>query len=173
MLAGLAAIEPGAALVCIEDDDWYARDWLAHVAAELRHDELVGETHARYYNVATRVGRQLTNAEHSSLCSTAVRGSALGALRDACRTGARWIDIDLWKRGGHLFGGHRVVGIKGLPGRGGIGMGHDRAFRGQADPDGRLLREWIGGDADAYLRTHVETHHDGSKIAASLLEMAR
>lgn len=44
-----------------------------------------------------------------------------------------------------------VVGIKGLPGRGGIGMGHRDNFRGTDDPCGALLREWIGEDAEAYL----------------------
>lgn len=61
--------------------------------------------------------------------------------------------MDLWR----TFQGPRslldsanVVGIKGLPGRPGIGVGHRPDF-GDPDPDGRILAEWLGPAlADAY-----------------------
>lgn len=153
LLKGLAAVDPADRLVIIEDDDWYAPDWLTTVAAELQHAELVGEHRARYYNVQQRCGRQLVNTGHASLCSTAMRGSALQDFADACRARPKFIDLELWRlaRGRRLFGGHRVVGIKGLPGRGGIGMGHDPEFSGEADANGALLRDWVGEDAEVYL----------------------
>ncbi|MBH1591394.1 glycosyltransferase family 2 protein [Stenotrophomonas maltophilia] len=153
LLKGLAAVGPDDRLVIIEDDDWYAPDWLTTVAAELEHAELVGEHRARYYNVEQRRGRQLANTGHASLCSTAMRGSALQDFADACRSRPKFIDLELWRRarGRRLFGGHRVVGIKGLPGRGGIGMGHDPDFKGEADASGALLRRWVGEDAEVYL----------------------
>lgn len=152
LLKGLAAVGADERLAIIEDDDWYAPDWLTAVDRELDRAELVGEHRARYYNVQQRSGRQLANTGHASLCSTAMRGSALQDFAEACRARPKFIDLELWRRahGRHLFGGHRVVGIKGLPGRGGIGMGHDAAFKGQADPDGSLLRSWVGEDAGAY-----------------------
>lgn len=153
LLKGLAAVGPEERLVIIEDDDWYAPDWLTTVAAELEHAELVGEHRARYYNVQQRRGRQLANTGHASLCSTAMRGSALQDFADACRSRPKFIDLELWRRprDRRLFGGHRVVGIKGLPGRGGIGMGHDPDFKGEADASGALLRHWVGADAEVYL----------------------
>jgi len=153
LLAGLAVIEPDARVVLIEDDDWYAPQWLRTVGAALADAELVGESRARYYNASLRLGRQLSNATHSSLCSTAVRGAALHDLADICRRAPKFIDLELWRRPRrrHLFEGHRVVGIKGLPGRGGIGMGHREDFKGQADPSGALLRTWVGADARYYL----------------------
>lgn len=153
LLKGLAAVGPDDRLVIIEDDDWYAPDWLTTIAAELEHAELVGENRARYYNVEQRRGRQLANTGHASLCSTAMRGSALRDFADACRSRPKFIDLELWRRprARRLFGGHRVVGIKGLPGRGGIGMGHDPDFKGEADASGALLRQWVGEDAEVYL----------------------
>lgn len=153
LLAGLAHCCSTDRVVVIEDDDHYAPDWLTHVAGELDRAELVGESHARYYNLPRRIGRQLPNAGHASLCSTAVRGRAVDALRKACQSSPKFIDLSLWRRfqDKHLFGGHRVVGIKGLPGRGGIGIGHKEQFRGTHDPDGALLKQWIGDDARAYL----------------------
>ncbi len=153
LLKGLDALGPHDRLVIIEDDDWYAADWLLHVAAQLERAELVGECRARYYNTVQRRGRQLRNQAHASLCSTAMRGDAIRQFRRACNSRQRFIDIDLWGRvpSRYLFTGHRVVGIKGLPGRGGIGMGHRDDFAGVDDRDGALLHEWIGHDAEMYL----------------------
>ena len=152
LLSGLNAVDRDQPLVICEDDDWYAPDWLEHVSAQLVHAELVGECRARYYNIAQRRGRQLSNVKHASLCATAMRGRAIDAFKRACELRPKFIDLELWNRHGskHLFGGHRVVGIKGLPGRLGIGMGHRKDFTGEFDPDGALLRQWIGDDARAY-----------------------
>ena len=153
LLAGLRIVKPDARLVIIEDDDWYRADWLRTVDAALDRAELVGEYRARYYNIPQRRARQLTNTQHASLCSTAMRGAAIETFRWACQRHAKFIDLELWRkhRSRYLFGGNRVCGIKGLPGRGGIGMGHSKDFAGTHDPDGRILREWIGDDADMYL----------------------
>jgi hypothetical protein len=43
------------------------------------------------------------------------------------------------------------IGIKGMPGRGGLGRGHKLDAYRNDDPDGKLLREWIGPDAEVYL----------------------
>jgi hypothetical protein len=150
---GLRDVEPDARLVIIEDDDWYRSDWLRTVDTALQERELVGEYRARYYNVSTRRGKQLSNTQHASLCSTAMRGAAIDTFRWSCERHAKFIDLELWRkhRSRYLFGGGRVCGIKGLPGRGGIGIGHSKDFAGTHDPDGRILREWIGDDADLYL----------------------
>ena len=152
LLAGLELVPTDARLVVIEDDDAYAPDWLSTVARELDHAELVGESHARYYNIAKRRYRQLSNANHASLCSTAMRGAAISAFRRACESNQKFIDIELWAShpSRKLFSGHRVVGIKGLPGRGGIGMGHRNDFSGKSDHDFRILREWVGESAALY-----------------------
>lgn len=153
LLAGLAVVGKDERLVIWEDDDHYAPDWLETVDAYLDEADLVGEVQARYYNVQTKAFKQLKNTKHASLCSTAVKGDGIAALRRECSPGVQFIDLNLWKsfRGTkRLFGGNRVTGIKGMPGRGGIGMGHKPTFAGTQDVDGRVLRQWIGNDADAY-----------------------
>ena len=148
LLAGLRRVEDTARLVVIEDDDWYAPDWLQTIADALEGQEMAGESRARYYNVEARVGREMPNERHASLCATAVTGRGIAELRAQCVRAVKFIDLDLWRRPlkKRLIGGHRVVGIKGLPGRGGIGCGHRSDFKGIADPDGRLLRDWVGTD---------------------------
>lgn len=154
LLAGLAFVEDDAQLVIIEDDDYYAPDWLRFVDAAffLSDADLIGESFARYYNVQTGCARSLCNAGHASLCSTAMRGPAIQQFYKACRTGAQFIDLDLWNACDNklLFYEAQVVGIKGLAGRDGIGMGHTSLI-GQPDQDGKILRQWLGKDAELYL----------------------
>jgi hypothetical protein len=153
LLAGLRRVPASARLVVIEDDDCYSADWLSTVGRELAKAELVGECRARYYNISTKRARQLSNSQHASLCSTAMRGSAIETFRWACDRQEKFIDLVLWRkhRSRYLFTGNRVVGIKGMPGRGGIGMGHAQDFAGTMDADGRILRQWLGDNARFYV----------------------
>lgn len=152
LLKGLEAVDADARLLVIEDDDHYRPGYLTEIAQRLERAELVGEGKARYYNLSLRRGRQLSNSGHASLCSTAMRGSALATFRAACQRAPKFIDLELWKRhpSRHLFSLGLVTGIKGLPGRGGIGMGHRNDFNGTNDPDLNLLRQWIGDDVELY-----------------------
>lgn len=154
LLAGLACVDDADRVAIIEDDDHYAPAWLQTIDTLLSRAELVGESHARYYNVAQRRARQLHNATHASLCATALRGRAIAALRSECARPGTFIDLNLWRRfsGSKLLvKSHLVHGIKGLPGRGGIGMGHKPSFNGAPDPQGEMLRQWVGADAELYL----------------------
>ena len=154
LASGLARVKPYDRLVIVEDDDHYAPDWIETINAALDGADLAGENMARYYNVATSTGRQLNNANHASLCSTGMKGLALELFRRECKPGVQFIDVALWrnfKGAKRLFGGHRVTGIKGMPGRCGIGMGHNPDFHGTKDKDGSLLSEWIGQDAELYI----------------------
>ena len=153
LLAGLDRITADDRLVIVEDDDWYSSTWLQTCHEKLSGDLLIGENRARYYNAPRRLARQLSNGMHASLCSTAMTGKAIDALRQVCKGHHKFIDMVLWRTypQKHLFIGTSVVGIKGLPGRCGIGIGHSDGFKGTADPSGRVLRQWIGNDAAAYL----------------------
>lgn len=151
MRAGLAFVDMSAHLLVIEDDDYYAPSWLDRMSYELMFADLVGEPQARYYNIKTRHFRQLQNTLHSSLCSTALKGAAIQALFDACNKNDKFIDIKLWqsdKLKKRLVPSHDVVGIKGLPGRGGIGMGHQDSF-GAPDKIG-IFEQWLGDGAALY-----------------------
>ena len=155
LLAGLDRVRGNGPVLIIEDDDHYAPTWLSTAASALEHADLVGETRARYYNVATQHWREHGNETHSSLCSTGLSGAALGMLRGCCQVPTQFIDILLWGKylgPQRLFEGHQVTGIKGLPGRQGIGVGHHQDFArvSYPDPEGEKLRAWLGEGADVY-----------------------
>jgi superoxide dismutase len=112
---------------------------------------LLGEVNTIYYNVHHR--RYITNPNtiHASLFQTAFRYDAIPALYESLS--AKFIDCVLWQKvaNKHLFYEHSLsVGIKGLPGRAGIGAGHSRAMNMKADLNLNYLRALIGDDAQHY-----------------------
>jgi len=151
MAMALGGVPDDAVVAIVEDDDCYLPGHLENVLTALESADLVGEKTARYYNVANRRYKEMGGGNHAALASTACRGEALALLKKICRAGSKRIDIDLWRQ----FNGQKkllpttnVVGIKGLPGRQGIGVGHRQNF-GTPDTTG-VLRQWIGDRADAY-----------------------
>ena len=124
LLAGLDHVTDR--VVIVEDDDAYAPWWLSACADWLEIDAMVGESHAIYHHTNGAV-RECGNDAHASLCSTALAGSAINDLRLICETQKKAIDFTLWKsRPGRLYPPEPrgVTGIKGYPGRPGIGAGH-------------------------------------------------
>jgi hypothetical protein len=66
-----------------------------------------------------------------------------------CQKMSKFIDLELWKGGkGRLFDTQMTVGIKGLPGRPGIGAGH--RMKGIRDPKLVVLKKRIGADSAAF-----------------------
>lgn len=136
-----------------EDDDWYSPDWLSHLVRQSADAELVGEGQAIYYNVRSRRYSRLRNYHHASLRCSAMRCGALDTFRKVLGRYSQYYDFDLWKahENKRVFFSDLTVGIKGMPGRPGIAVGHD-VDRGVIDHEMRILREWIGKDADWYAK---------------------
>jgi hypothetical protein len=153
LMEGVRHVLAGDKLVIIEDDDMMHPDWLSTVDYWLKDADLVGEKFARYYNVKTKRYRRLKNDQHASLCCTAMKGAAIQAFERELKPGVQFIDIQLWrnfKGRKALYDSRMVVGIKGMAGRGGIGMGHKDDFAGDVDNHGTILRQWAGANADLY-----------------------
>lgn len=135
----------------IEDDDWYAPDYLDAQIAHMGEAMIVGETHAIYYNVKYQLFAPLNNTQHASMCQTGMHASGLPVLKKVCQT-PHSIDLNLWgelKAQGVLYEGHRCVGIKGLPGRAGLGMGHRPPVHWVGwgyDGEWRQLKALVGDD---------------------------
>ena len=149
----------GDVVLFIEDDDWYARDYLEAMIGALYFHGMVGEGKAVYYHVGWRTWHVHSNMEHASLCSTAIQASMLKALAWLLkeRPADVFVDDVLWKR---KFtdaivldpeeSGRRCVGIKGMPGRLGYGTGHTQRVGTFPDPKLEHLRQLIGADVQHY-----------------------
>ena len=140
----------------IEDDDWYHRGYMSAQAECLRTADIAGEVPARYYHVPSARWCEMMSPQHASLCATAIRRAHLHLLAHACAKSPGFIDVRLWQMTSHLRQSRsraaHVVGIKGMPGRPGIGVGHKSyALIGWKPDPGHKLREWVGDDAGLYI----------------------
>jgi len=142
-----------------EDDDWYRPDYVSNMASVLGEQDLAGEPLSLYYHLPSKRYRRMVNASHASLCQTGMRSIMLSVLAAVCQEDDQFIDYNLWTRSfptqvRRAFTGYGgVVGLKGLPGRPGIGIGHrpqEQAHVWQGDPDLKVLQSWIGSDIDLY-----------------------
>ena len=131
LLVALQAVKPGDRVVIVEDDDAYEPWWLATCYSRLDDHEMVGECNSLYVNQNTGARREMKNMGHASLCSTAFKGLAVDWLKDVCKVRTTAIDVNFWKTGEKMGGAQLyqpvprgVVGVKGWPGRPGIGVGH-------------------------------------------------
>jgi len=153
----------GDAAVFVENDDYYAPTWLQFCSDQLEQYDMIGEGHALYYNVRYRYWIDYRNISHASLCSTAIRTTLFPKVIELCDTTTNkdpfldqriWIDNGGIKCSKRVFSpdaGRLVIGIKGMPGRAGYNVGHNKTAQGAMQDAGLAkLRTLIGGDADAY-----------------------
>ncbi len=162
-LLAAAHLVRGDYVLVIEHDDYYAPTHVERMVALLEERDIVGDDQQRYYHVGMRRWKQYQN-RGAALCQTGFRRALLPTFvevaRECRKADVYGIDAALWRRcmnGGEWIHALRhtrtVVGIKGLPGRRGLGVGHqvDRvAQRWKADPNLRKLEEWAGPDSKAY-----------------------
>ena len=164
LLEAIPKIKSSKILV-IEDDEFHAPKYVETFSKLLDEGDLVGEKEARYYNVTSRRWWCPNNQNHASLCRTGLRACLLPQLAQACEISKAskdvFVDLRLWG----LNPGVKLpqdskkllvpwsglsVGIKGMPGRGGLGKSHKWAVFPNRDPGMDKLREWIGDDAKEY-----------------------
>ncbi len=144
-------------VLIIEDDDWYSPDYIKLYCTRLERYELVGEGPARYYNIKERLWRICGNEHRASFCQTALKANQLSALYVSIQRHNAFVDSRLWNKKCRKFvfqGDCHCIGIKGMPGKKGIGMGHrplNRKTFFTPDPDMKQLEKWIGKpDTDYY-----------------------
>lgn len=143
-------------ILFIEDDDWYAPDYFSVMSALLDSRPIAGCQHSLYYHVPSRCSLEISHPDRASLCQTGIRREALGILKRVCESSADYVDVRLWElmTSRVFLGAPRVVGMKGLPGRPGIGVGHrpEAAYNLQWKEDSSLyfLKLLIGEDEKLY-----------------------
>jgi hypothetical protein len=140
------------AIFIIEDDDYYRPIYLARMMQMKQGYWAFGETNTIYYNVTYRMYMVNANRQHASLFQTAFTPDLLPHFRNNLHH--KFIDAGFWQgcpRQLLFFDNYLSVGIKGMPGRGGIGAGH-RWFRNMSrDIEMRYLKHIIGeNDAKKY-----------------------
>lgn len=150
----------GDKIVIIEDDEYYAPEYIEEMVRRLTQHEVVGIGRSKYYHLPTGSYFQISNTTHASLAETGFRSSIMPEL-SGLWDGDSSLDMRLWQKIGPprslLFVDTikpLYLGIKGLPGRAGIGAGHNPAlYRGRAKDttDRAMLKKWVPQDYQVYL----------------------
>ncbi len=139
------------AIFIIEDDDYYKSIYLENMMHRINGFFAAGEIQTLYYNVIYRQFCTNTNVGHSSLFQTVFKVEAIPALEKAFTD--KFIDMKFWThvQNKNLFkADNYAIGMKGLPGRYGIGIGHRRFNGWPYDLNLQHLSSWIGEDAKLY-----------------------
>jgi len=153
----------GKKILIIEDDEYYAPEYIEEMARQLDEHEVIGIGNTKYYHLDSGKYFRHGNYKRASLAQTAFRRSFLPEFKRLLKITEVYIDIQIWKsieksgRGAIFVDNNKslYVGIKGLAGREGIGQGHivnHPIYRKHpSDPSRNILKKWIPRDYDIYL----------------------
>lgn len=140
----------------LEDDDLYKPRYIDIMLNLLWYADIAGEAKSKYYHLGIPGFKEMHNYRHASLCQTAIKRSLLPMVKAAVDSGELYFDIHLWNQVHAnripyilLAESNLVIGIKGMPGRAGIGVGHKNKDY-LLDPGLVKLKEWCGEYASNY-----------------------
>lgn len=168
----------GDKIIVIEDDDYYAPNYVQTVSDMLDDAALVGISRDAYYKLPTKHYKWCGNTDHASLACTGFRREVLTHVERVANTfGSVFLDMYLWAEwGSEQFPGTRKlvpqphsgrklhVGMKNMPGAFGLGLGHQKPDGWNLDHTSfKVLREWVGPDA-AQEYTQVWRNHFVPKV---------
>lgn len=159
----------GGKILIIEDDEYYSPWYIEEMSSRLDQHELVGIGRSKYYYLPAFTYYSHPNMGHASLAQTGFTKSFLPDVIDVL-DGDPFLDTRIWNivnpgkinmketgrsivvsgDGRGLIFDDRAkslyVGMKGLPGRAGIGAGHKGV--GSQDQNKQTLRSWVLKDED-------------------------
>ena len=174
----------GDIVLFMEDDEYYAPDYVKTMVDKIQGHELVGICKSKYYHLPARKYFVHPNQDHASLAQTGMVKEYLPRF-ETLLEGDSFIDLRMWcdianktrveshyrnipmnpngvvigNRRGYLFDDGLsdclYVGMKGMPGRAGIGSGH-RCFPGVLDSNGEILKKWMPKDCQTYLNLNLQ-----------------
>jgi glycosyltransferase involved in cell wall biosynthesis len=148
-----------------EDDEYYAPTYIERMISHLEKHQVVGIGCSKYYHLPTGGYEQHGNMQHASLAQTAFDISVLSMVKHCIGFGMeiQWLDDRIWKEvvrangkiSSYIFIDQQeslYVGMKGLPGRTGIGIGHKpKTYKRHDDENRSKLKEWMPSDYSIYL----------------------
>lgn len=156
LIAGLEEAD-GDHIYLMEDDDWYHPTYLETYSAH-PYAGMVGQPDVRLYHVGVP-GWRVANSHRSGGAGTRFTAAQVDPLIQACRDvesqSRQTVDARFWEAMGEHppwrpLDGQLMVSIKGMPGRPGVGRGHNPNKSWNEDPGLETLEEWIGADVDSY-----------------------
>jgi len=176
----------------MEDDEYYSSDFLEKMMSKFKDYLVIGIGRSKYYHLPSKRYGIHDNMGHASLAQTAIKREFLEKVK-MLLNGDSFLDIRIWQlfngaKAGHLTVSKNVfeietkdkrgflfddkndplyVGMKGLPGRTGIGAGHNGTIHWyHNDINFLILKQWIKNkdDFEIYYRFTPNTKVDFRQI---------
>lgn len=167
-------IATGNIIIFMEDDEYYAPNYIKEIVSRIKDYEMIGIGRSRYYYLPKYKYFVHPNMGHASLAQTAFKKSLLPEA-EKLLDGNSFLDIRLWRlfngygadclridpaldnyvskdKKGFIFDDSKdclYVGMKGMIGRTGIGSGHsDNNQWYEKDLNKKMLKKWISRKED-------------------------
>jgi len=149
-------------ILIIEDDEYYAPDYLTIMSSILDYVDMAGEGWALYYNVKLRRYHRHLNDKHACFARTGFTTNIMMWIKKRLRQYEleqkfNRTDVRMWQDSGpikkyiYLDAMPLSIGIKGMPGRAAINGQHDSvSVRYLSDMNLEYLTSIIGSDAENY-----------------------
>lgn len=158
MQMAMAFVMPFDRVVVMEDDDWYAPNYIEEISKHLDEFDIVGQAGSFYYHFPESLIWNMGNTNHASLCQTGFKAAIMQGMDYPDNFS---LDLALWR----LDVKKKLldkwpplaIGMKGLPGRPGQSAGWNvEKYRDkwQSDPNREWLRNQIGDDLKLYERMY-------------------
>lgn len=147
----------------IEDDEYYSPDYISIMSKQLDMFDFVGIGCSKYYHLPTGGWQQHLNMDHASLAQTCFNMSYVDLVSKCVSKGMsqNWLDDNIWREvrksksiKSCIFKDEVSLycGMKGLPGRAGIGIGHNlKVYKNHDSQDRVKLKEWVLKDYTTYI----------------------
>ena len=148
------------AVFIIEDDDYYSPLYLETMMERFEDNDVLAESFTIYYHVGINGWHGGENKLHASLFQVAFKPTVINVFEKSLfakfidklffanlRKQAELIKVKRFKRA------DLSIGIKGLNGRNGIGMGHDKKTYRHIDKDKNILKKLLKEDHIHYVNT--------------------
>lgn len=163
----------GDMVLFFEDDEYYDPSYIEEMASKLRSFDIAGIGRSKYYFLPGQKWYKHKNMGHASLAQTGFNMNFFAEAKSVL-DGDPFYDIRLWRKinknaenlylpdsqhqranGKGIifedFGKSLYAGMKGLPGRKGIGAGHTNTNYFAQDKDYQVLKQWIPKDYQDYI----------------------
>lgn len=148
----------GDIVLIIEDDDYYAPNYIETMVSQVSKRSIAGEVGSKYYYLKDRGFVYNNEHNHASLCRTAFCSSLIPQVKsiiESMSTSSWLVDWELWWKldcdknllPSNETGKSICVGIKNLPGKPGPTHTHNtQRGRFNLDSSFNRFKDWLGED---------------------------
>ena len=148
----------GRIVLIMEDDEYYHPQYIERMFSHLENSDIAGSNISRYYHLPSGGWFINRNSNFCSLSQTGFKETIFPIVLEGIKSNQQYLDYYIWTNAMKvitcIFDDSKEplsVGMKSLPGRKGIGIGHKENTYSVFDKDYSILKQWIPDNYESYL----------------------